>query len=132
MELQKVNESLSKENYQLRDYMRNAQQFLGQMRLESPVHDRHLAMVGQPGVNGRAEPEAYMITQRSEVMAEQNPYRPQMGGQRLSPRRVLAEQQRPNGQTPLTQRGHGRLALQVPEQCANKTKFPLTERSPGE
>ena len=71
--------------------MRNAQQFLGQMRLESPVHGRHLAAAGQPGAHVRAEPEAYMITQRSEVRAEQLPYRPQMGGQRLSPRRVLAE-----------------------------------------
>jgi len=62
MELQKVNESLSKENHQLRDYMRNAQQFLGQMRLESPVQERHLAAAGQLGVHMATEPEIFLPT----------------------------------------------------------------------
>ena len=42
IELQKVNKSLSKENNELRDYVKTAQQFLGGMRLDSPVHDNRI------------------------------------------------------------------------------------------
>ena len=92
--------------------MHNAQQFLGQMRLESPacspVQDRHLGRVGVPQAHVKTEPEEQLVTQRSEVLAEPRPYAPQMGSQRKSPRRP---------------------GLQAQEQSASHTNLPLTERN---
>ena len=92
--------------------MRNAQQFLGQMRLESPacspLHDRHLGRAATSGAHMKPEPEELMITQRSEVLAEPQPHAPQLGSLRKSPRR---------------------LGLQVPEPSVTLPTFPLTERN---
>ena len=45
-----MNKSLSKENNELRDYVKTAQQFLGGMRLDSPVHDNRIQQ--QSGLTG--------------------------------------------------------------------------------